>query len=115
MLYYAIRLGSKRPPHVRAQIGYRFRGSVPRAHGRRLGDRPSLSPTPRRFITAAVNLPMVAAAEGYGELIADLAAKRTALREPQVVGIHRLAATDQASLLGDVAHVVAISDPARLR
>ena len=44
---------------------------------------------------------MMAAAQRHGELVADLAAERPALREAQVVGVGRLPAADQARLLGN--------------
>ncbi len=51
----------------------------------------------------------------HGELVADLAAERPALREAQVVRVRRLAAADQARLLGDESDMVAVADPPRLR
>jgi hypothetical protein len=69
---------------------------------------------PSHFVAAAVNLAVVSAAERDGELIADFTAERTALRESQVVSIARLPAADQARLLGDEPHVLAIADAPRL-
>ncbi len=68
---------------------------------------------PFGFIAVAVELTMMPAAQWDGELIADLAAKCTALREAQVVGIAGLAAADQARLLSDMPDVLAIPHPAR--
>ena len=70
---------------------------------------------PFGFIAVAVELTMMPAAQWDGELIADLAAKCTALREAQVVGIAGLAAADQARLMSDMPDVLAIPHPARLR
>ena len=70
---------------------------------------------PFGFIAIAVELTMMPAAQRDGELIADLAAKCTALREAQVVGIAGLAATDQARLMSHMPDVLAIPHPARLR
>ena len=41
-------------------------------------------------------------------LIADLAAERAGLREPEMMGIRGLAAADEARLLGDIAHALGI-------
>src|SRR5215831_3070450 len=49
------------------------------------------------------------AAERDRELIADLAAERTGLGESEVVGVRRLAATQEARLLGDVAKVLPVA------
>src|SRR5260221_125871 len=48
---------------------------------------------------------MMAATEWDRELIADLAAERAWLSEPEVVGVRWLAAADEAWPLGDVAQV----------
>jgi hypothetical protein len=47
---------------------------------------------PRGFITAVMNFAVVAATERDGEFIADLAAKRAALRKSQMMGIGGTAA-----------------------
>jgi hypothetical protein len=49
----------------------------------------------------AMDLAMMAPTQRHGELIADLAPERPALREAQMVGIRRLAAANEASLRGD--------------
>ena len=69
---------------------------------------------PSHFVAAAMNLAVVAAAEGDGELIADFSAERAGLCESQVVSIAGLPAADQARLLGDEPHVLAIADAPRL-
>jgi hypothetical protein len=69
---------------------------------------------PGNFVAVAMELTMVAATEWDGELVADFAAERPALRESQVMSIAGLPATDQAGLLGDKPQVVAIADAARL-
>ena len=56
---------------------------------------------PRGFIAAPMNLAMMASAQRDGELVADLAAKGAGLRKAEVVRVRRLAAADQARLLGD--------------
>ena len=61
-----------------------------------------------------MKLAMMAAAERHGELIADLAAERPALREAQVMGVAGFAAADQTSLLRHEAHMVAIADASGL-
>ena len=73
----------------------------------------SISP-PCGFVAALVHLAMVPAAEWNRELIADLAAECSALREAQVMGIAGLAATNQTRLLGYTSDVVSVPHPARL-
>ncbi len=63
----------------------------------------------------AMNLAMMAAAQGYREVIADLAAECAALCKAQVVGIRRLPAAYQAWLLRHVSNMLPITNPARLR
>ncbi len=70
---------------------------------------------PLSFITMAMELTMMPAAQRHGELIADLAPERPALRKAQVMGIARPAAADEARLLGNIADMLAIAHPARLR
>jgi hypothetical protein len=69
---------------------------------------------PRSFIAAAVNFAMVLAAKWHRELVADLAAKRTTLREAQVMGVRRPSITNQTGLLGHVSNVIPIANPVRL-
>ncbi len=57
---------------------------------------------------------MVSATQRHGELVADLAAERPALREAQVMGIAGLATANQARLLGHISDVIAVANPARL-
>ena len=72
-------------------------------------------PPPCGFIAVAMHLAMVPSTQGDGELIADLAPERPALREAQVMGIRGLATANQTGLLGHMSDVVAVSNPARLR
>ena len=58
---------------------------------------------------------MVGTAEGYGELIADLAAQGFGLGEAQMVGVGRLSPADQARLRCHELPVTLIPKPARLR
>ncbi len=51
----------------------------------------------------------------HGELIADLATKRSALCEAQVVGITGPSTADEARLLGYVSDVIPVTNPAWLR
>src|SRR5262249_24420521 len=51
---------------------------------------------------------MMPATEWDRELIADLAAERTRLRESEVVGVRGLARAQQARLLGDIAQVLPV-------
>src|ERR1700683_479341 len=75
---------------------------------------PSLPP-PCGFVAAAVNLTMVTAAQGDGELIANLAPQCRVLREPKVMAVGRPAAAYQTSLRGNVFDVIPVTNPARLR
>jgi hypothetical protein len=70
---------------------------------------------PGRFITAAVDFPMVSATHWYGELIAHFAGQGAALCKSQVVGIGRPSPANKAGLLGNEFDVIAIANPARLR
>ena len=45
-----------------------------------------------------MQLPMMPAAERYGELVADFETERSGLREAQVMRIGRLPAADEAGL-----------------
>jgi len=60
-----------------------------------------------------MELPVVAAAQGHGELIAGLAAKRPALREAQMMGVAGLAAADQAGLDRDEFEMLPIANTSR--
>src|SRR5271166_812052 len=53
---------------------------------------------PGALVAYAMNGTMMGAAERHRELIACLAAQRTGLHEPQVMGVRRLAAAEQARL-----------------
>jgi hypothetical protein len=70
-------------------------------------------PPPCGFVAATVQLAMVPAAEWNRELIADLAAECSTLRKAKVVGVRRLAATNQAGLLGYKSNVISVTHPAR--
>ena len=69
---------------------------------------------PRRLIAMPMQFAMMTAAERDGEFVADLAGERPALGKAQVMGVARLPAADQTGLLGDEAHVVAITNAPRL-
>jgi hypothetical protein len=55
---------------------------------------------------------VMAPAQGNRELIADFAAQSRVLREPQMVGIRRLPAADEARLPGHVLDMIPVADPA---
>ena len=57
---------------------------------------------------------VVAATERNGELVADLAAKRSVLGEAQMMGVRRLAATDETGLPGNKLDVFAVADASGL-
>jgi hypothetical protein len=69
---------------------------------------------PRGFIAATMHFAMMSSTQGDSEFIADLAAECPALRESQVVGITRLATTNQTRLFGHMSDVFAVANPARL-
>ena len=52
---------------------------------------------------------MMPATEWDCELIADLAAERTGLREPEMMGVRGLAAAHETRLLGDIAQVLPVA------
>jgi hypothetical protein len=56
---------------------------------------------PSHFVTAAVQLVVVLAAERHGEFVADLAAERSGLRKFQVMGVARTALADETRLRSD--------------
>ena len=64
---------------------------------------------PRCLVAHAVNQPVVNAAEGDGELIADLASEGPGLREAQVMRVGGFAAADKTGLLRDEPQVVLVS------
>jgi hypothetical protein len=68
---------------------------------------------PCLLVAGAVHRPVVPAAERHREFIARFAAERARLHEPQVVRVGRLAAADEACLLGDLAKMLAVAVPAR--
>jgi hypothetical protein len=70
---------------------------------------------PRGFVTATVNLAMMAAAERNGEFVADLATERAVLCEAKMVSVNRLASADQARLFRDEFEVPLVPEPSRLR
>ncbi len=69
---------------------------------------------PRGFIATATDLAVVAPAQRHGELIAHFSPERAVLREPQMMGIGRAAATNQTRLFGHELDVVSVTKAARL-
>ena len=69
---------------------------------------------PGRFVATAMHLAMMAAAERHGELVAHLAAKRRMLGKAQMMRIGGYAAANEAGLLDDEPHVLAVANPAWL-
>lgn len=69
---------------------------------------------PHWFVAAAMNLAMVASAQGHGEFVANLATERPALGKAHVVGIRWLPPTNEARLLGHEPDVIAVANPTRL-
>jgi hypothetical protein len=58
----------------------------------------SVTVPPRTFVSSLMQLPMMTAAQGDRELIAHLEANCPRLCKPQVMGIGRLPAADEARL-----------------
>ena len=53
---------------------------------------------PSHFVAGLMQLPVMTAAEGYGELVADLEADGPGLRKPQVMWVGWLPTADEAGL-----------------
>ena len=60
-----------------------------------------------------MDLAVVRATDRHRELVADLAAERTRLREAQMVWIGRPPAADQARLLNHMPNMIAVTNAAR--
>jgi hypothetical protein len=69
---------------------------------------------PGGFITTAMGLAMMAAAQRHGELIADLATECALLREAQMMGICRPSPANQTRLFGYEPDVLLVTKAARL-
>ena len=72
-------------------------------------------PPPCGFIAIAMDLTVVSAAQRHSELIADLAAKGSALGKAEMVGIGGMAAADQARVLSHLYDVLPVPNPTGLR
>src|SRR5215204_1205484 len=70
---------------------------------------------PTHFVPAAVQLAMMDATQGNGELVANLAPERPRLGKAQVVGITRRAPTDETRLGRDELKVPLVASAPRLR
>ena len=68
---------------------------------------------PGGFIADAVHQPMMDAAERHRKLVARLTAERARLHEPKMMRVGRLATTEEAGLLGDIAKVRLVAITAR--
>ena len=62
---------------------------------------------PAGFVAGAVQFAMMPPAQWHGKFVADLEAKTSGLRKPQMVGVAGLTATDQAGLGSDKTSEVA--------
>ena len=71
-------------------------------------------PPPCGFIAAAMDFAMVPSAQWNGVLITDLATECSALGKAEVVGIGGAATANQARVLRNSSHVIAVAYPARL-
>ena len=70
---------------------------------------------PSGFITTAMDLAMMAAAQRDDEFVAHLAPQRGMLGKPKVMCIRRPAPTNQTGLLGNEFDVGLVAKPTRLR
>ena len=70
---------------------------------------------PGSLVAAFVNLAMVAATQGDGEFVAELASERPVLCKAQVMGIRRAAPTNETGLLGNIFDVLTVAYSAWLR
>jgi hypothetical protein len=70
---------------------------------------------PRCFVTTAVELAMMTAAQRNGELVAHFAGESAVLREPKVMRIGRNPAAHEARTACYQSDVVAIANPTELR
>jgi hypothetical protein len=68
---------------------------------------------PSGFITTAMDLTVVTAAQRDGELVADLSTECPALRVSEVVGIRRTSPANKTRVLGDSFDVISITNPSR--
>ena len=68
---------------------------------------------PRRLVATAMDFAMMAAAERYGEFVANLSAKGPLLRKAQMMRIRGRATANQTWLFGDEPHMFAIANSAR--
>ena len=69
---------------------------------------------PCRFIPVTMHFTMMSSAQRDRELITGLAPERPVLRKAQMVGIAGLTSADQAGLLGNKPHMIAIANAAWL-
>jgi len=69
---------------------------------------------PCGFITTAMGLAMMAAAQRHGKFIADLSTKSALLHEAQMMGIYRSAPADQTRLFGHEPHVIPVTNAPRV-
>jgi hypothetical protein len=83
----------------------------PAGIGKRI-DLPSVPPC--RFVAVAMHLAMVSSTKRNGELIADLAPERAALREAKMMCIAGMPTAYQTRLVGDMPDMIAIPHPPRL-
>jgi hypothetical protein len=70
---------------------------------------------PGRLITGAMDRAVMGTTERHREFIADFAAERALLHEPQMMGIAGLATADQAGVQGDMAEMIFAAIAARCR
>ena len=86
--------------------------SEPEHTGSRTGINAGLFP-PCRLVATAMDLAMMAAAERHNKLIADLATERPWLGKAKMVRVGGRTTANQAGLLDDEPHVLAVAQSAR--
>ena len=71
-------------------------------------------PPPDGFVAIAVQLAMMAPAQRYRELVADLAPERPALGKAEMMGVTGTTAADETRLVRHVPYMLAVADSAEL-
>jgi hypothetical protein len=93
------------------RLRLRMRGEPQRAGGTGRV-KPDFLP-PSGFTAMTMKLPMMSPAQRHRELVADFAGERPILGKAQMMRIARLTSANQASLLGDEPHMLAIANASR--
>ena len=95
-------------------MAIRQRGFLPRLLPKIPSDRQGVDLQvlpPGYFIAGLMQLPVMVATKGHGELVAHFKTEGSGLRKPQVMRIARLPATDQTRLRGDEPQMGFVTQP----